>query len=497
MDAIQNQNNEASFNQNNVTQVTKPLARRKLIDNFAVLGLGSLIYGIIFTFCMYKNLHGITSTILVYATFGYAYFLLKKLEYTFSKKHILYGVIGALLGFNLMYTMDYWVLFVDYVAIILVFVTGIFSVICDTKDWDFADSISQVLEHVVVSIGDTFDILTDLGVYNKEVKKKNTVAKYIVIGIAVSIPLVSIVIALLSSADIVFGDMLGNIFEDVDFGTIVGIIFMYVGVTLGSYAWMGHFSATKGKFTHKDKRVGEPAILITIGIILGVVYLAFCVVQIVYLFAGVGELPSGYTYAEYAREGFFQLLFVCLINLVFILVGVHNFKESKALKIVLTVITACTYIMIASSAYRMYLYVSEYQMSILRLWVLWTLVWLTFILIGALINVYYNKFSLFLFSMIVTSVLYLSLAYARPAYLVAKYNLSDRFETGEIDYGYINYDLNPDAASVVYEYYSNNNDDAKEDCLSYFGDGSYRAENKVNLRNFNISGYNYYNIKLR
>ena len=115
-------NNEASFNQNSVVQVTIPSVREKLIDNFIVLGLGSLIYGIIFTFCMYKNLHGIASTILVYATFGYAYFILKKLEYTFSKKHILYGVIGALLGFNLMYTMDYWVLFVDYVAIILVFV---------------------------------------------------------------------------------------------------------------------------------------------------------------------------------------------------------------------------------------------------------------------------------------------------------------------------------------------------------------------------------------
>lgn len=498
MDATQNQNNEAPTPQAPmpVINITSPIPRKKLVENFVVLALGSLIYGLVFTFCIYRNLHGIASTVMVYATFGYAFFLLKTFGYSFGKKHIVYGVLGALLGFNLMYTMDGTVLFVDYTALIIVFVTGVFSVICNTKEWDFADSILAVVEHLITSIGETFDILADLGNYNKEVKKKSPVAKYIVIGIAAAIPILAVVISLLGSADAVFDDMLENIFEDIDFGTVVGIIFMYIGAGLGSYAWVARFSDKKDKFKHRDKRVGEPAILITIGIILGVVYLVFCGIQIVYLFAGVGELPKGYTYAQYAREGFFQLLFVCIINLIIILVGVHNFKESTVLKIVLTIITACTYIMIASSAYRMYLYVSEYQLSLLRLWVLWTLIWLTFILTGALINVYYNKFSLFVFSMVVTSVLYLSLAYARPAYLVAKYNLSDRYKTYDIDFDYINDDLNPDAASAVMEYYKSAEDGENRIITEYFPSQNYRLNNKMNFRNFNISGYKYFSIEV-
>ena len=56
-----------------------------------------------------------------------------------------------------------------------------------------------------------------------------------------------------------------------------------------------------------DKRTGEPVLAITVTSILSVIYLLFCAVQIIYLFTGSMELPIGYSYAAYAREGFFQL----------------------------------------------------------------------------------------------------------------------------------------------------------------------------------------------
>ncbi|MCQ5134549.1 DUF4153 domain-containing protein, partial [Coprococcus eutactus] len=54
----------------------------------------------------------------------------------------------------------------------------------------------------------------------------------------------------------------------------------------------------------------EPVIGISITVVLTAFYLIFAVVQIVYLFMNSAGLPDYMTYAEYARRGFFQLLFV-------------------------------------------------------------------------------------------------------------------------------------------------------------------------------------------
>lgn len=469
--------------------------RKKMIEKYPFFGCCSLIYGIVFTACMYKNLHGVASSILICATFAYAYVVLRKLGCVFRKVHILYAVLGALLGVNLMFTADGVLIFVDYLAILLVFITGVFSVLYDNSDWDFADSCKAVFLHIFGSLTECFCIGYDYGAYSEDKEEdKEGIGKYILIGILVAIPLLVVVMLLLSSADVVFGNMAGKIFDNVDFATIVGIALMLVGAMLGSYAWLVHFTDSNSLIKHKNAGNGEPVILVTIGIILGVVYLIFCGIQVIYLFAGAGTLPDGYTYAGYAREGFFELLFVCIINLFIVLIGIKRFKVSRVLNAVLTIITGCTYIMIASSAYRMYLYISIYQLSILRLWVLWTLVWLGFILTGALINIYYKGFSLFTYSMIATSVLYLVLAYARPAYVVADYNLNTITDETQIDYSYIAYEINYDAMIPIAKYVEDNYDEGSEYLEAFFASAEDIKQYKrdTSARKFNISEYTYY-----
>lgn len=90
---------------------------------------------------------------------------------------------------------------------------------------------------------------------------------------------------------------------------------------------------------------------------IAVLYLLFSAIQIVYLFIGNMQLPAGVTYAEYARRGFFQLLFVCVLNLAAVLSIQSYFKENRVLKALLLAISGCTLIMTASSACRMLLYI--------------------------------------------------------------------------------------------------------------------------------------------
>lgn len=471
--------------------------RNAIIDQFPIFAFASLLYAVVYTFCMYENLCGIASSVLVIGSIGYIYFILKKLGYEFRKKHIIYGVIVVLLGANLFFTMDPFLHFVDYVAIILVIISGVFSVIYDTKGWDLGDSMKAILSHLFGAMGNIFDIGYDWSKYAKNKDKKTGIGTYIAIGIIVTVPVLAVVLALLSGADAVFGNMISGLFDDIEFGDIIGIGFVFVGALLGVYSWLTFFVNDYIKVNETDKRTKEPVVLIVVGVALGLVYLLFCGIQVVYLFAGIGELPKGYTYATYAREGFSQLMFVCLINLVFVLIGVKYFKENTVLKVILTVITGCTYLMVVSSAYRMYMYVSVYQMSLLRIWVLWTLVWLSFILTGALITVYNKKFSLFMYSMIVTSVLYIAFAYARPAYIVASYNLSDCYEQDKIDYAYLRYDINEDATGPILKYYENADDENKAKIVEFFATNKEIEKHKTTIRNYNISRTYYYKQKMR
>lgn len=223
---------------------------------------------------------------------------------------------------------------------------------------------------------------------------------------------------------------------------------------------------------------------------LGSIYLVFSVIQILYLFMGNLELPGDYTYAEYARQGFFQLLFVCLINLILVLICLCYFRVNKALKAMLTLITGCTFIMIVSSWLRMQMYIRAYQLSYLRLLTLWMLAVLFLVMSGILIYIFREKFPLFRYSMVVVTVLFLLLAYAHPDRVIATYNLNEDFLATEetrnnIDIYYL-HSLSVDALPVLFEAAEKVNDDKFTEVLvgyDYWG----LEEKEMTLRTFNFS----------
>ena len=100
--------------------------------------------------------------------------------------------------------------------------------------------------------------------------------------------------------------------------------------------------------------------------LLTALYAVFAIIQILSPFLGKQMLPAGYSYSEYARQGFFQLLFVAAVNLVIVLVCNRAFAESRVLRTILTIMCGCTYVMIGSSAVRMLMYIRAYHLTYLR-----------------------------------------------------------------------------------------------------------------------------------
>ena len=105
--------------------------------------------------------------------------------------------------------------------------------------------------------------------------------------------------------------------------------------------------------------------------------------------------------------------------------------------------------MIASAVYRMMLYVQTYQLTLLRILVLWFLTILALIMGGVTVSIYRKNFPLFRHIALVVGCGYILLSFARPDRLIAEYNLR-RWETVSVwDVQYILYGLSDDAAPVI------------------------------------------------
>ena len=248
------------------------------------------------------------------------------------------------------------------------------------------------------------------------------------LGIVIAVPLLWIVVSLLASADAAFGALIGRIFGTWSVSktvrTVIRAVFYTLIPALVFYSALAA-QTERSDFPAKEKRRASALVAITFTGALAVVYAVFCGIQIAVLFAGdVSALPEGMTYAEYAREGFFQLLLVSGINVVLIITAQRRFVSSKALRALLVFLTACTYLMEASSAMRMMLYVNAYGLTYLRLLVLWFLSLLALILGAAVYTVFHEDFRLFRFTLIASMALWLVFAFARPDAIAARYNLA-------------------------------------------------------------------------
>ena len=307
-------------------------------------------------------------------------------------------------------------------------------------------------------------------------------AKSILLGLVIAIPLLWIILALLSSADLVFGNIVEDILDCITFPELnedwVGVPFKFFLSFMAFYTWTACLPA-EIFFEGKEPRKFDAVVAITFNSLIAVVYLLFSGIQFVYL-VGQMELPNGYTYAEYAHEGFYQLLAVTILNLILVSFCKKHFADNKVLKAILLIISGCTYVMIASSALRMYLYVGVYGLSHLRVYVLWLLVILTVWTTILIVGIFKEKLPYFRIITVFVSVWYLAFAFSMPDKWIAAYDLSlERVPTDLV------YEVYPDAAQII-------KDDGRywEKYCNFYHDelDDYKEKNILQfVREYNIS----------
>lgn len=80
--------------------------------------------------------------------------------------------------------------------------------------------------------------------------------------------------------------------------------------------------------------------------------------------------------------------------------------------------------MIASSAFRMCLYIQNYRLTFLRVFVLWMLVLIGVLLGGIVAQIYRQTFPLFRYMIVVMTIAVFAFGIVRPDYWIAKYDIA-------------------------------------------------------------------------
>lgn len=428
--------------------------------SFGKLGLASLLYACFYALCMYKSGSGISYPFFLAGSFYFYFYCMKKLEISLKKDSIFYVISILLLGISTFSTADLSIIFMNKIGIWVLTISFLLHNFFKDNNWTIGRYAGYVIATIFGSLGEIPRPFIDFAAYQKaKGKKSKGLFFYMIIGLCIGIPIFLLMWFLLMSADMMFLKMTERFFINIKIFDIFGISFTLVFMFFMAYCIMSFLCKRVFSEEYRQKKQGSSILAITVTVPLALLYLVFSGVQIVCLFLGYINL-NNYTYAEYARQGFFQLLAVCIINLVLVLVGNAYFKENVLLKGILTIVSLCTYIMIASSAYRMILYIKHYYLTFLRIFVLWSLLVLFILLTGVIINIYWKRFPLFKYSMVVVTVCYLLLSFSHPDYWIAKCNVSNMgsnrstfFDADAYDDYYYLTELSPDAAPAFAEYF--------------------------------------------
>lgn len=341
----------------------------------------------------------------------------------------------------------------------------------------------------------------------REVSTGPKVSSQVVKGIIMAIPIILIFLALFSSADLIFQKYLSNLIHiDIDPQTV----FRSILVLCATSALIGAYSYALGKkedstipstTSDKSHTVGHIETSILLGAI-NILFFAFILVQLTYLFGGEGNITSqGFTYAEYARKGFFELITVAIISFLLLLttekyITKKDTEHSLIFKILSTALIVQVILIMVSAFKRLLLYEEAYGFTTLRLYSHAFIILLAVIFILLLYKIYKDKReNAFAFRAFVSIVVFLAVMnILNPDGFIAQRNIERFATTGKLDIYYLG-SLSDDAIPETVRILNISNEDLRK---SFARELYWRTQNEPSFfsqwQSSNISRMNADNI---
>ncbi len=271
-------------------------------------------------------------------------------------------------------------------------------------------------------------------------------------GVLMALPILIIFGLLFSQADLAFSQFLKNFINIQITERTAQYIALLIVVFVAALCFLAYiFNPKQTQPTSQQEPsnalLAQPGKNIEVLVFLGLIaalFLIFIIFQITYLFGGeTNIIHAGFTYAEYARRGFWELLVVAILSLLILIAsekyaGAESAKDKKFLTPSLILI-AEVLVVIISAFKRLSIYIDAYSLTLLRFYVAAFIILLLVLFILLAIKFIKSKPErFFTFGTLLLAITFLIVInIVNPDAFIAKSNLERYNRTGKIDVSYV------------------------------------------------------------
>ncbi len=437
------------------------------------LWLSVLLLGWLFDFLFWKHTPGISFAIFACATLITGFILLK-LEGIDPARHTLW-----LFPFALFFIIMTFVR-AEQMSAFLAHAFTLLTMILITVTYQggrwleygladyftrFFDLLGSLIARPLIFWGETRKTATET---TSESKPKSQ-AWPMVRGILLAIPVVVFFASLLASADLVFAERINGLVELLRLENLPEYIFRIIYICFLAYALAGTYlhAASRSKdetLIGKDKPIVPQFFGFTeAAVILGSVatlFLLFVIIQFQYFFGGRTNISlDGYTYAEYARRGFGELVAVAFFSLVLFLglsmvVKRETNQRQRIFSGLGVVLFLLVGVMLVSAYQRLVLYETAYGFTRLRAYTHVFIIWLAILLAASVVLDVLNRQRAFAIAGVLAAVGFsISLLLMNVDGFIVRQNIQRVQQGHELDVSYLA-TLSSDAVPALVDFYN-------------------------------------------
>lgn len=284
----------------------------------------------------------------------------------------------------------------------------------------------------------------------KKISQDKEITRQVLKGVFLSAPILLLFLLLFSSADVVFHQYLNAVFSfhlAPDFFERFFLITFVSCFCIGGYSYVLEVNKNHDSSRHaqQNQTLGQIENTIVLSSV-NILFFLFLLVQFTYFFGGEKNISlEGFTYAEYARQGFFELIIVAVLSFFLLLsfekyaIRKHNIHHSS-FQVLSTILILQVIVIMLSAFLRLSLYESVYGFTTLRLYSHAFIIFLGVVFCLLLHKIHKDtEETRFVFSLFLTSIAFVaSMNVVNPDAFIARHNVERFLKTGDVDISYLN-----------------------------------------------------------
>ncbi len=272
---------------------------------------------------------------------------------------------------------------------------------------------------------------------------KNKISKNAIIGIALSLPVLLVIIPLLVSSDEAFEGLVKIVLNN------VGIYLLEIALSLAVLPFILFYAVSR---KNDDRVVGrsyskmgtgvfQPAIAVSFLSVISFTYTVYLFSQLAYFFSAFsGILPEGYEYtaSAFARRGFFEMFAICVINMLIIaLSNILSKRNAKGkihtgIKAFSVFILCFTVLILVTAMSKMKLNIEIFGLSKNRLLVSVFMLMIFVVIVFYIIHIFFPRVNYIQPIIVICSTIFIALSFSNVNDLVIRYNI-DMYNKGNLE----------------------------------------------------------------